>query len=57
MGTLPFNFEKLKEYVEIEFDDEMQNLDKTVIIGDSLTRDIMFGNMNNMCTIWINRFC
>ena len=31
-------------------------LDKIVVIGDVLTRDILFGNLNGMKTVWITKY-
>ena len=34
----------------------MSRPEKIVMVGDQLTSDIMFGNLNNMPTIWVNKF-
>ena len=35
---------------------DISNTEKTIIIGNQLTTDIMFGNMNNMVSCWVNKF-
>ena len=34
----------------------MSNPEKIVFIGDMLTVDILFGNLNGMTTIYVNKF-
>lgn len=34
----------------------MQDTSKIVCIGDLLTQDVLFGNINNMATVWINKY-
>ena len=31
----------------------MDKPEKIVMVGDMLTTDILFGNLNNMATVWI----
>ena len=35
-------------------DFDMSEPEKIVLVGESLTTDILFGNMNQMATVWIN---
>ena len=35
---------------------DMGSPEKIVIVSDSLTTDIMFGNLNNMATVWCNKY-
>ena len=51
----PFCYDEVYEWSELEFE-YILNPEKMVIIGDQLTQDVMFGNMNNMASIWIHKY-
>ena len=34
----------------------MSTPEKIVMVGDQLTSDIFFGNLNNMATVWTHSF-
>ena len=55
IGLLPFNWEEVIDFFKEEFSYDMSKSDKIVMIGETLTTDIMFGNLNKMATIWINK--
>ena len=55
VGYRPFNFKKLKKFAEYEFNFNMTNPSKIVLIGNQLTTDIFLGNLNDMATVWIHR--
>jgi len=46
----------MKEVAKKEFDYDLGDPSKIVMIGDELTTDIMFGNMNKMLTVWVHNF-
>ena len=55
MGRRPFNWEQFKKVAESkdhEFD--MSKPEKIVMVGDMLTTDVIFGNLNKMSTVWVN---
>ena len=35
---------------------DLENTEKMVMIGDQLTTDVMFGNINNMVSIWVTKY-
>ena len=49
----PFYFNKLKERTLKYYNSDFSNADKTVMVGDELLTDIMFGNINKMVTVWV----
>ena len=46
----------MSEYLDEELEYELTKPEKTVIIGDQLTSEILFGNENKMTTIWIHEY-
>ena len=34
----------------------MSKPEKMVLIGDTITTDILFGNINNMATCWVHKY-
>ena len=56
VGSRPFNFEKLAQVAKDEFNFDMSKPEKIVMVGDQLTSDILFGNLNGMATVWVHRF-
>ena len=48
--------DKLKNLAIEEPNYDMSKLDKTVYIGDQLTTDILWGNINGMTTVWVHGF-
>jgi len=55
-GERPFNFKKFKVAALNEYEVTLPEPSKMVMVGDSLTTDIMFGNLNKMTTIWVNKY-
>ena len=51
----PYNFEKLRDHCKTELKYEFSSPENMVLIGDTLTTDILFGNLNNMSTIWVHK--
>ena len=47
----PFYFEKLQEKVKKQYNQDLINTEKIVMVGDELLTDIMFGNINQMVTV------
>ena len=39
-----------------EYNIDLSNTEKIVLIGDQLITDIMFGNLNKMVTIWVTEY-
>ena len=35
---------------------ELNEPEKYVMIGDQLTTDVLFGNLNKMATVWVHGF-
>ena len=52
----PFNFNKYAEHVKETLDFNFGDPKKIVMIGDQLTTDILFGNLNEMATIWLFKY-
>ena len=44
---------KLEKLAIEEPNYDLSKLDKTVYIGDQLTTDIFWGNINGMSTVWV----
>ena len=49
----PFNYEKIVEKAKEKYYLDIEDFDKMVMIGDEITTDVMFGNINKMGSIWI----
>ena len=50
----PFNWEECKKFNDMYFIDKgFKDPRKYVVIGADLTKDILFGNLNGMATVWI----
>ena len=43
----------MKTYLLKEYNDDISKSEKIVFISDHLTTGILFGNLNNMATVWI----
>ena len=56
IGERPFCWDKMIEYIKSFYEEDIGDPKKIVIIGADLTKDVMFGNLNNMQTIWITQF-
>ena len=41
----------IKEWHGLDFSEP----EKIVLVGNSITTDILFGNLNNMVTVWITK--
>ena len=39
-----------------KYEYDISNPEKIVVVGDRLTTDILFGNINNMATIWLTNY-
>ena len=52
----PFNFQDLKDYIKEDLEVELNEPEKYVMIGDQLTTDVLFGNLNKMATVWVHGF-
>ena len=47
-----FEYEKIRDFALQENNEfDISNTEKIVILGDLLTTDILFGNLNNMVTV------
>ena len=56
VGEKPFCYEKLVEVLNKEYNYDLGDPTKCVMIGDKLTSDILFGNMNGMASIYLWKF-
>jgi len=52
----PYEFKAAKKIAMEKFNYDMSETEKIVMIGSHLTNDILFGNINKMVTVWVNRF-
>ena len=50
----PFNFKTLVKWTKKNFDYDLTNPEKIIMVGDQITDDVLFGGINNMANIWIN---
>ena len=46
----------MKTYLLKEYNDNISKSEKIVFVSDHLTTGILFGNLNNMATIWITQY-
>ena len=54
IGKRPFNFPLFEKWAEEEdWNFDLKKPEKYVFVGDMLTCDVMFGNLNNMSTVWV----
>ena len=44
----------MSKYLSDEYNFDIDYPGEVVLIGDQLTTDIMWGNMNDMVTIWVH---
>ena len=49
-------FDELVFKYKEEFDQDLGDTSKIVMIGDRLTTDVFFGNDNNMATVYVHKF-
>ena len=55
IGKLPFiDMENLRNILKERFEYDLGNTERTILVGDTLTTNILFGNLNNMATIYCN---
>ena len=53
----PLDFKQFRENAISRFDEDVfAEPEKMIMVGNQLSSDIVFGNKNNMCTVWINGF-
>lgn len=52
----PFNFNKIKNLAKKRYNYDLGNPEKMVMVGDRLTSDVMFGNINRMATVYVKPF-
>ena len=46
----------MKTYLLKEYNDNISKSEKIVFLSDHLTTGILFGNLNNMATVWITDY-
>ena len=46
----------MKKFVHKELKLDFNQRTKIVVVGDRLTKDILFGNLNRMVTVWITKY-
>ena len=43
------------KWAELDYFYDLSKPEKIVMVGDELLTDVMFGNINNMATVWVTR--
>ena len=52
----PFNYSLFESFLFKQYNHKFINNQNVVLIGDSLLEDVMFGNINNMVTVWVTKY-
>ena len=50
------NFDLVQKYLKEHYDYKIEKSKKIVMVGDHLTTDIAFGNLNDFATVWVRKF-
>ena len=51
----PFKFNILGDLTKKFFNYDLNTPEKTIMIGDQILSDVLFGRLNKMATIWIKK--
>ena len=52
----PFDFTNIRDYLKETYEQDISDSKNIVMVGDQLTSDILFGNSNEMTTVWVNKY-